>query len=92
MRHTVKQGIKYITHVHIQAMTIRMNSDIDNMLKDDQDNIQAREINMSNQTIYDNESIHARRSEQSWQKSESICQAKQNEQSLQSKCQYPKQI
>ena len=73
MRHTVKHGIEYSSHVHIQAMTIRMNSDIDNMLKDDQDNIQAREINMRNQTIYDNESIRARRSKQSWKISESLC-------------------
>ena len=33
----------YITYVHIQVMIIKMNSDKDNMLKDDQDNIQARE-------------------------------------------------
>ena len=30
---------KYTTHVHIQAMTIKMNSDTDVMLEDDQDNI-----------------------------------------------------
>ena len=34
---------RYITHVHIQAMTIKMNGDKDNMLKDDQGNMQARE-------------------------------------------------
>ena len=33
----------YITYVHIQAMTIKKNGDKDNMLKDDQDNMQARE-------------------------------------------------
>ena len=33
----------YITHVRTQAMTIKMNSDKDNMLKDDQDNTQTRE-------------------------------------------------
>ena len=30
---------RYITHVHTQAMTIKMSSDKDNMLKDDQDDI-----------------------------------------------------
>ena len=34
---------RYITHVHIQAMTIKMNSNKDSMLEDDQDDIQARE-------------------------------------------------
>ena len=34
---------RYITYVHIQAMTIKMNGDKDNMLRDDQDYIQARE-------------------------------------------------
>ena len=34
---------RYINHVHIHGKTIKMNSDKDNMLKDDQDNIQARE-------------------------------------------------
>ena len=34
---------RYITHVHIQAMTIKMNSDKNSMLKDDQDNIQAND-------------------------------------------------
>ena len=43
MQHTIKQGIEYITPIYIQAMTIKMNSDIDIMLKDDQDNIQASE-------------------------------------------------
>ena len=33
---------EYTTHVHIQAMTIKMNNDKYNMLKNDQDNIQAR--------------------------------------------------
>ena len=42
MRHAVKQGTGYITHVHIQAMTIKMNSDTNVMLEDDQNNIQAR--------------------------------------------------
>ena len=56
---------EYITHVHIQAMIIKMNSDIDNMLKDDQDNIQARKINTSSQTMYNSESMHVRLSEQS---------------------------
>ena len=37
MRHAVKQGTGCITHVHIQAMTIKMNSDTNIMLKDDQD-------------------------------------------------------
>ena len=35
---------KYTTHVHIQAMTIKMNNDKDSMLKDYQDDIQAREL------------------------------------------------
>ena len=43
MQRTIKQSTKYITHVHIQAMTIKMDSDKDNMLKEDQDNIQASE-------------------------------------------------
>ena len=43
MPHAVKQSTKYIIHVHIQAMTIKMNSDTDSILKDDQDNIQASE-------------------------------------------------
>ena len=47
LEHTVKQSIEYITHVHIQAMTIEMNSGTDIMLKDDQDNIQAKENNTS---------------------------------------------
>ena len=34
---------RYITHVHIQAMTIKMNGDRDSMLEDDQDNIQVSE-------------------------------------------------
>ena len=34
---------EYTTHVHIRAMTIKMNNDKYNMLKDDLDNIQARE-------------------------------------------------
>ena len=34
---------RYITHVHIQAMTIKMNSNKDSMLENDQDDIQARE-------------------------------------------------
>ena len=33
---------KYITHVHIQAMIIKMNSDTNIMLKDNQDNTQTR--------------------------------------------------
>ena len=43
--HATYSQAKYIytIHVHIQAMTIKMNSDIDIMLKDDQDNIQASE-------------------------------------------------
>ena len=32
---------RYTTHVHMQAMAIKMNSDADIMLEDDQDNIQA---------------------------------------------------
>ena len=36
-------GYKYITHVHIQAMIIKMNSDKDNMLKDNQGNVQVDE-------------------------------------------------
>ena len=47
MQRTIKQSTKYITHVHIQAMTIEMNSGTDIMLKDDQDNIQAKENNTS---------------------------------------------
>ena len=43
MRHTIRQSIIYITHVHIQAMTIKMNSDTYIMLKDDQDKTQTRE-------------------------------------------------
>ena len=39
MQHIVKQSTKYITHVHVQAITIGMNSDTDIMLKDDQDDI-----------------------------------------------------
>ena len=34
---------KYITHVHIQTMTIKANNDKDSMLKVDQDNIQDSE-------------------------------------------------
>ena len=34
---------RYIIHVHIQAMTIKVNSDKDSMLEDDQNDIQARE-------------------------------------------------
>ena len=34
---------EYITHVHIQAMTIKMNSNTDITLKDEQDSIQTRE-------------------------------------------------
>ena len=34
---------EYITHVHIQAMTIKMNSDTCIMLKDNQDNTQTKE-------------------------------------------------
>ena len=43
MHHTVKQSTGYITHVHIQDMMIRMNNDTNAMLKDNQENIQARE-------------------------------------------------
>ena len=41
-------------------MTIKTNSDKDSMLKNDQDNIQARKINTSSRKIYNNESIHVR--------------------------------
>ena len=43
MRHAVRQSTGYITHAYIQAMTIRMNSDKNTMLKDDRENIQASE-------------------------------------------------
>ena len=43
MQHTVKQSTRYITHVHIQAMMIKMNNDTNFMLKDNQEDIQARE-------------------------------------------------
>ena len=43
MRHAVRQSTRYITHVYIQAVTIRMNSNKNTMLKDDQENIYSRE-------------------------------------------------
>ena len=39
MRHAVRQSTGYITHVHTQTMIVKMNSDTDIMLKDDQENI-----------------------------------------------------
>ena len=39
MRHAVRQSTGYITHVYIQVVRIRMNSDKNTMLKDDQDDI-----------------------------------------------------
>ena len=45
MQQTVKQSVdisSMSTHKLHENMTIKMNSDKDNMLKDDQDNIQAR--------------------------------------------------
>ena len=41
-------------------MTIKMNSDTNIMLKDDQDNIQARENNTTSQTMYNSESMHVK--------------------------------
>ena len=60
MRHAVKQSTGYITHVCIQAMIIRMNNDANIMLKDDQDNMQARENNTTSQTMYNSESMHVK--------------------------------
>ena len=51
---------RYITHVHTQDMTIKMNGDIDVTLVDDQDNIQAKENNTSSQTMYNSESMHVK--------------------------------
>ena len=51
---------RYITHVRTQAMTIKMNSDKDNMLKDDQDNIRARESTHQVERYTTSESIHVR--------------------------------
>ena len=42
MHHTVKQSTGYITHVYIQVVTIKMNSDMNIMLKDDREDIQVR--------------------------------------------------
>ena len=43
MQHTDRQSTRYITHVYIQALTIRMNNDKNTMPKDDQENIWPRE-------------------------------------------------
>ena len=43
MRHAVRQSTGYITHVYIQVVTIKMNNDMNIMLKDDREDIQVRE-------------------------------------------------
>ena len=42
----------------MQAMAIKMNSDVDVMLEEDQDSIQCKWVNMSSQMMYNGESIH----------------------------------
>ena len=63
MQQTVKQGANILsmsTHKLNENMTIKMNGNNDNILKNDQDNITSKRINTKTNKIYNNMSIHVK--------------------------------
>ena len=76
MQQAVKQSASISsmsTHKLNENMTIKMNSNKDNMLKDDQNNIQANELITKTNTIYSNMNIHVKMSRIIMARAKSIC-------------------
>ena len=76
MQQKVKQSVNISsmsTHKLNENMTIKMNSNKDNMLKDDQNNIQANELITKTNTIYSNMNIHVKMSRIIMARAKSIC-------------------
>ena len=76
MQQAIKQSASISsmsTHKLNENMTIKMNSNKDNMLKDDQNNIQANELITKTNTIYSNMNIHVKMSRIIMARAKSIC-------------------
>ena len=76
MQQAIKQSASISsmsTHKLNENMTIKMNSNKDNMLKDDQNNIQANELITKTNTIYSNMNIHVKMSRIIMARAKSMC-------------------
>ena len=76
MQQAIKQSASISsmsTHKLNENMTIKMNSNKDNMLKDDQNNIQANELITKTNTIYSNMNIHVKMSRIIMARAKAIC-------------------